>query len=222
MVVAQGLALATTEAALYLHQSAQSLWRAWQSSANINPSALHPSSSTSNQLGLEIQGHPPTSPHLQHSSSSHSIVPQDTRQDTTPEMPSIDGGSKSWLLSPGGVCSGRSVLSDPFCRVLRRVEAVVAAMSHATDPREGITLLLPLAVLVVGGLAAAWCRGGMPLPGFWAVRVPAIMVMAGRSWTRKWASLIPSPPLFLEAGCSMAQKDHSHLRFQAPVPWKSH
>ena len=109
MAVAQGLALATTEAALYLHQSAQSLWRAWQASAHIHPSALHPLPSTSSQLGLKIHEHPPTDPHQQHKPMPHAIEPQDISPVAFTEMLGIGGRSKSWLPSQGGsVLGGQS------------------------------------------------------------------------------------------------------------------
>lgn len=179
MVVAQGLALATTEAAVYLYQSAHSLWQAWQSSTHLDLSTSLPSPTTPTQADSTLTL---TKPLL--ADPSISLHQQRLKLDS----PQPYRTGKQLLAIPAWLeasCPqhGRIVMPDRLCRISQRLAATARVMSHGLDPREGITLLLPLAVLVVGGLAAAWRRGGMPLPKSWFLRLPVIVSVAGVSHT---------------------------------------
>ena len=201
MVVAQGLAVATTEAALYLYQSAQSLWRAWQASAHLmlepqHTPMLHPTSlptgpaaastATSlqqNRLTDWVPVNPATaSASLQQSPTQW--APSQLQKGQVDIHPATKMSSVERAQPLMGILSGtcRQVLGHAghrVCGLLERVEAMVAVISHTANPAEGITLLLPLGVLVVGGLAAAWARCGMALPQLWEVRMPLLVSVTG-------------------------------------------
>lgn len=199
MVVAQGLALATTEAALYLYQSAQSLWRAWQASAQLalephdapllHPTSLHTdpaaASASFQQKGLTSRAPmdlSSTSASLQ-KSPTHRAPSQlqtgqvSTQSDTT--KPSGERAQPTTGVLSSACRQGLSLAGHQVCGLFERMESVVAVISQSTNPAEGITLLLPLGVLVVGGLAAAWARRGKPLPKLWLARTPLLFFVAG-------------------------------------------
>ncbi|KAK9866795.1 hypothetical protein WJX84_005754 [Apatococcus fuscideae] len=63
--------------------------------------------------------------------------------------------------------------------MLSRVKATAQLAFQTLEPLRDIILLLPLGVLVVGGLAAAWSRKGMPLPRPRALLAIAMATLTG-------------------------------------------
>ena len=204
MVVSQGLALATTEAAMYLYQSAQSLWRAWQASAHLqlephyNP-MLHPTSfptDTSAEPASLQQNGLTGRLATDLSALSDTLQPSPTQwapsqlQDGLLRTQSVVRASSAERTQPlmgslSGTCQqGQENASHRVCDLLERSEAALAVISQTADPAKAITLLLPLGILVMGGLTAAWSRCGMPLPRLWLVRIPLLVSVAGKPSSR--------------------------------------
>lgn len=198
MVVAQGLALATTEAAMYLYESAQFLWRAWQASAHLEMEPQHlpmlhctslhtdpaaASAPTHNGLADPARtGVSTASVSLQQSPAQQ--APSQLQKGPAVTRSSIRVSACERAKPSMGILSGtcRQCLGNSghhICRLLKRGEAVLAVISHKATPAEGITLVLPLGVLIVGGLAATWARCGMPLPNRWLARMPLLFSVAG-------------------------------------------
>ena len=190
MVVAEGLALATTEAAMYLYHSAQTLWRAWQASGHLQMDTYSAPSQTSTDLpaaSVSPEHSSPTRTPTELSAAPASLLQQPTDWSLTEQQVAPVGTHSAvgaaWMQSCLDPQSGSHLrpghASLRIDTILKCPGPVVAALAQSMNPAEAITLLLPLAVLLMGGLAAAWSRCGMPLPRSRLVLVPLLTLVAG-------------------------------------------
>ena len=164
MVVAQGLALATTEAAGLLFQSGRSLWQAWQASAD-------PAAPLMSRMAL-------TSPKSAMATSAESWA--QLQPDWEPSVQQDPGHRFAANSASLGPEQRFSAARHALHGMLSRVKATAQLAFQTLEPLRDIILLLPLGVLVVGGLAAAWSRKGMPLP-----RPRALLAIAMATLTSK-------------------------------------